>query len=351
MSLIVWVLACGGGDEGSTTDAVDTDPGVTETPGGGTLPDGVVCAPENVDEWIWGTPIREPLASMAFAGIAGQVYVLGGRTETAVSDFALRGEFVEGALDWSPTTSLPSPVEEPASVVVEGRLYVIGGDDGTENWDTIWSAVSDELGELSVWREETPLPVPTRSASVISAVGRLYVAGGYAGGGLGDLTDAVWSTPVGADGVVGPWREESALTEPSSGVALGLGAAGLVAVGGLLGTAITNLAFEAEVGADGVLGKWKEAGLYSDSVASVGLQFGDDLILLGGIAANGQSSNRGSSADLSGGWPLALLAIQPLPAPRSAHAFMFAGDSLVVAGGLNQVGVPFNDVRVGLFCK
>lgn len=350
-----FALACGGPDEtdGGGSGGAGGVAGTTQTPGGGALPDGVVCGPEKVDGWEFGTKLREPVESMGAAGIDGVVYLVGGWTETGPTDVGQRGDFdEEGKIGWGPTTALPAARERLASITVAGRFYVFGGDDGVDNHDTVWSTVPDATGELGAWRDETSLPVATSTAVAAATSDRVYLVGGYAGGGLGEVTRNVWSAPINADGALGAWRAETPLPEATWGAAVGVAGNGtVVAAGGFRGEDATEQVLAAKLQADGVLGEWVDDGLLTDPQAPTGFQFGASLITIGGVYFNGQGSDKGIGADLTDGWPRALLSIASLPTPRYAHAIVFAGTSLVVAGGLSQPDKLSDDVRIAEFCR
>jgi hypothetical protein len=348
------VLGCGGkAGDSDPAGAGGTGGGATVTPGGGEVPEGVECGPEKVDAWVLGTRLREPLESMAAAGIGGVVYVVGGWTEQGPTDVATRGDFdAEGKLAWGPTTVYPTALERPGSIAVAGRMYVVGGDDGMDNLDAVWSSAPDAAGDLAPWREETPLPEPTSTPSLAATTDRIYVVGGYAGGGLGDVTRNVWSAPIGADGALGAWREETPLKKATWGAAVGVSGNGsLVAAGGFQGEDATDAAMAAPIGADGAVGDWANDGLLTDPQAPTALQFGVHLVTVGGVYFNGAASDKGIAADLTDGWPTSLLSLASLPTGRYGHGLVFAGTSLVSVGGLSSPAQMSDDVRVAEFCR
>ena len=81
------------------------------------------------------------------------------------------------------------------AVAHNGRLYVMGGADGSKRKDVWWSA------DGANWQRETDAAWPAREIyQAVSYKGRLYVLGGFNGG----KRDDVWSS---ADGVT--WEEET----------------------------------------------------------------------------------------------------------------------------------------------
>jgi|TARA_B110000196_G_scaffold296432_1_gene286773 hypothetical protein len=63
---------------------------------------------------------------------------------------------VSGVIEWELTAKLPKPMSSPASRILDGRLYVIGGWDGrTEEGTTM--ADKKWLSSPEVWVADAPV--------------------------------------------------------------------------------------------------------------------------------------------------------------------------------------------------
>ena len=133
----------------------------------------------------------------------GRLYVLGGH------DGSQRLNDVWSSADgksWTEETAAAAWSARWDHQVVphRGRLYVLGGDEGSDSLNDAWLNDVWSSADGKSWTEETAAAAwPERSAHrVVSHRGRLYVLGGY--DGSKKLND-VWSS---ADGK--SWREETA---------------------------------------------------------------------------------------------------------------------------------------------
>ena len=133
----------------------------------------------------------------------GRLYVLGGH------DGSQRLNDVWSSADGKSWTEETAAAAWPARwdhqvVPHRGRLYVLGGDEGSDSPNDAWLNDVWSSADGKSWTEETAAAAwPERSAHrVVSHRGRLYVLGGYDGNKK--LND-VWSS---ADGK--SWREETA---------------------------------------------------------------------------------------------------------------------------------------------
>jgi N-acetylneuraminic acid mutarotase len=81
----------------------------------------------------------------------------------------------EGADEWSITTDMPTPRDEPAAVVIENKIYVVGGRDAS-TFATDKVEVYD--AKSNTWSEAKELPIALDHIGVASYHGKLYVVGG-----------------------------------------------------------------------------------------------------------------------------------------------------------------------------
>ncbi len=160
----------------------------------------------------------------------------------------------ENVGSWSPQNSLPTAVEYATSVVYNGYVYVIGGNNGVLSVNTVYSAKLGSNGSLGNWNTElNNLPVATDSASSVVHSGRVYLIGGATN--LGPTSD-VYSAPLNNDGSVGAWKLENPLLSPVSNSTSVVYNGYVYAMAGK-NINYNNDVYSARLNNDGSLGPWK----------------------------------------------------------------------------------------------
>jgi N-acetylneuraminic acid mutarotase len=112
---------------------------------------------------------------------------------------------------------LSPPRHSHTSVVHNGYLYVVGGDDGGGPLDTVEYApiIGDLLSD--VWTYATPLPGPRAGHASFVYNGHLYVLGGTSASGV--YEDDVFYAKINDDGSLGSWSSTTPLKSAREGLA------------------------------------------------------------------------------------------------------------------------------------
>ena len=149
----------------------------------------------NTDTWTNGTPI--PVASEGAVGAAinGKFYVVGGYIRPAGLGvgIATTNVFIYDPTSdtWTSGAPLPSPRQFAVGGVINGSLYITGGDnaDGTNNPVVVYDPVAN------TWSSSVadPLLHPTAAAAVVN--GELFVAGGSVSGNSISTAEAFTPSP------------------------------------------------------------------------------------------------------------------------------------------------------------
>ncbi len=123
-------------------------------------------------------------AGMAAAVVEGRMYVMGGQTAAGVSADTLMFDLTLNT--WETRTSLPEAVRDVQAVVLGERMYLAGGlrADGQVS-AALW--VYDPRAD--VWTQAAPLPEGRSAAAAAALDGRLYLFGGWDGQ---RARDTVW---------------------------------------------------------------------------------------------------------------------------------------------------------------
>lgn len=107
--------------------------------------------------------------------------------------------------DWSTIGQLPCPITRSSGVVWRGKLYLLGGFNGSddrngENSNKLWLYDFEKKN----WRSRKPMPTPRHGFCLVPFQDRLWAIGGY---GSGPLSGVVESYDPGRD----QWRSEKSL--------------------------------------------------------------------------------------------------------------------------------------------
>ncbi|TPW21547.1 MAG: LuxR family transcriptional regulator, partial [Elusimicrobia bacterium] len=107
-------------------------------------------------------------------------------------------------------------MERQGVALLNGRLYGVGGVKGGAPTAEVWSAGVSPAGTLGAWRREADLPAPRESHGLAAFGGRLYVVGGFDG----SAKSTVYSAEVSPDGRIAGWNTDSSLPAARSKLAL-----------------------------------------------------------------------------------------------------------------------------------
>lgn len=127
--------------------------------------------------WSEEPPLPQPRHHLGLAAVNGKMYVIGGSSRDYpginVVNIVYEYDPVSGA--WSTKSPMPTPRYAHATVVLNGKIHVIGGATLPTQDLSTHEAYDPQLNS---WETLAPLPVPRNhlSASVLNS--RIYVVGG-----------------------------------------------------------------------------------------------------------------------------------------------------------------------------
>jgi len=221
----------------------------------------------------------------------GHLYLLGGKTSDgeysgAVGLYTLSDD---GTLsDWASQTPLPSARAFHSVVAYGEYLYLIGGRNESGYLDDVWFAYVHPDGRLgSGWTKSGySLPEGRAGSAAFVIDGRIYLAGGEGDQGQCDelLSAKIWS-----DGKPGLWTPSPRkLPSVRSGAAaLRIGNKVYLAGGKSFDTYLSDFLIS-EIAVDGTLGEWASSTILPDERAFAALvSDGGSPAILGGEAAKG----------------------------------------------------------------
>ncbi len=181
------------------------------------------------NSWTTGADMPTAVQGPATGVIGGLVYVVGGTTETTTVN--INQIYNPATNTWTTGAPMPTARYVPAGAVVNNVLYVIGGklngnqltvveayDPITDTWSTNYS----------------PMPTARDSIQAVVSNGIIYVIGGFNNGS--DRLNTVQSYDPATD----TWTKDASLLVGKSSVALGLLGSTIVAAGGLENSGVTG---------------------------------------------------------------------------------------------------------------
>jgi len=130
----------------------------------------------------------------------GYLYIMGGNNGSNLADVQYASINVNGTLGtWASTTSLTSARSQSAAVVYNGYVYSLGGIDS--GFAPTEYAVLNGDGTIGAWTTTTTFATPRRALSASAYNGYMYITGGQAAGYQADTQFA----PINANGTLGAW--------------------------------------------------------------------------------------------------------------------------------------------------
>lgn len=227
------------------TAALVLFPPVRQTAGnGGQLSDqtsGTTSGSPGAGSSRWLNKAQMPTARsrLAVAAVDGLVYAIGGDTADGVTGIV---EVYDPATDtWARRTSKPRPTRNISAAVLDGRVYVPGGYDAT---DQAISVVEVYDPSSDTWSEAGPLPEPVCAYALTAWRNKLYLFGGS--DGIRYL-DHVWIYDPDTDS----WSSGTPLGQPRGFAAAAAVGESIYLVGGYDGQVEMALCEEYRPGTEG----------------------------------------------------------------------------------------------------
>lgn len=145
-------------------------------------------SPVNQGQWTTGTPAPTKRTEAAVATVNGKIYVVGGFSEPTHGNmltFATSKtvEEYDPATDhWTTKAPLPIELHHAGAVAYNDQLYVIGG--FTKSFLSVWHPIPNVHRydpKTDEWTELAPMPTARGALAVAEVEGKLYAIGGYNG--------------------------------------------------------------------------------------------------------------------------------------------------------------------------
>lgn len=233
-----------------------------------------------------------------------KVYVLGGKVEPSgignSVNYVWKGDInIEGKIPtWTTLTPLPKKLSKGKAVIVNNRIYFVGGATWTNGGspvisDSVYYSSINSDGTIGNWQTANSLPTPLSGHGLIEANGKIMTIGGSTDSGENAI-NKVYTASVNSDGTLGSWSEGPTMPAPiRDGAVIKVGDY-VVSVGGY-GGGFSNKVYFAKINANGNLNPWETSTNNFPIAHCCGAisTLNNYLYLLGGYnATNGTNSTK-----------------------------------------------------------
>jgi N-acetylneuraminic acid mutarotase len=184
----------------------------------------------------------------------GYVYVIGGHDNSSAQSTVYYAKLnADGSIgSWQTNSrSLPAGTYGNTSVIANGYVYVIGGNNGSQNLSSVYYAKLNSDGSTGSWNTNTKsLPSNLRYLSSVIANGYVYIYGGQ--------VSSVYYAKLNSDGSVNTWQTNSNSLPIATQLASSVVSNGYVYVlgGGDGGSSRHSAVYYAKLNSDGSTGTW-----------------------------------------------------------------------------------------------
>ena len=130
------------------------------------------------DVWETKTPMPTRRDALAAASVDGKIYVLGGRNGT--NDYlSTNEEYDPGTDSWITRAAMPTARRYLAAAAVSDRIYAIGG------YNTTYLSTNEEYDpSTNAWTTRASMPTARRAFAVAVVNEKIYAMGGADGSGV-----------------------------------------------------------------------------------------------------------------------------------------------------------------------
>jgi Kelch motif len=237
---------------------------------------------------------------------------------------------------WLLAAPLPQGRDEVQAATVDGRIYLVGGawmetKDGKRIEHYTDGFMTEYDPKTNSWRERARAPEGLTHQGIAVLGGKIYLAGGFAGGHHTLPSAGVYSYDPATD----QWRTLAPLSAPRGAIALASAGGRIHAIGGRImgeeGTLATHEVYNPAANS------WGPAALLPTARDHAGIFVVDGKVhLLGG--RTGEATSNVGLHDFYDPATDKWMSAAPMPTPRSSGAFAEYRGLLFYAGGECRMG-------------
>ncbi len=124
--------------------------------------------------WGQGEEMNSVREAMSAVVVDGKIYLAGGREGSSVNNLRTFEVFDPENNLWDDLEPMPTRRGDGGGTDLSGKIYVFGGDAATTTFDQVETYAPGERR----WRSASPMPAPLHGFALASVNGRAYVFGG-----------------------------------------------------------------------------------------------------------------------------------------------------------------------------
>jgi N-acetylneuraminic acid mutarotase len=137
-----------------------------------------------IDSWETKTPMPTARSGFQASEVDDKIYLIGGRVESessSISEKSAQVEIYDPVTDsWAFGTPIPTAVAGYASAVLDGKIYIISGVEGSSTYSNLTQVYDPQTDE---WSFSVPIPMSVTAAAAGATTGTkvakaIYVIGG-----------------------------------------------------------------------------------------------------------------------------------------------------------------------------
>ncbi len=291
----------------------------------------------SIGTWTTTTPLPISPILHSIVSYNGYMYLLGGHNGSSFLSTVYYSKVnTDGSLGgWNTTSTLPAILRGAGTAVSNGYLFVVGGENGSTQLSTVYSAKINADGSVATWNSLNTLPVISNNAAVVAVNGYLYNIAGF-NGSLRFST--VYYAQINGNGTIGTWNTTTTIPQvlQLSRAATYNGYIFLTG-GNNVSNAEVSTVYSAAVKPDGTLGTWATLNTlpnplgYHAAIANNGY-----LYVMGGL--NGATYQSGVyAAQIKADGTIGTWAsLNTLPTPTYYAGVTISNGYLYFAGGQTQ---------------
>lgn len=246
---------------------------------------------QTIDIGLWeaSSNLPIPLSKTQVIVTKNRVYLLGGWDGEEVLDTIYTASVDNDGIigEWSISGSLPIPLQLSQAITVKDKVYLLGGEDGINSLSVILTTNINEDGTLGEWNYDTELPIGLSSSQAIITKNRVYLLGGH----TTDTTDILISAPINGDGTLGIWSIDGQLPIPLKDSQVVVTKNRVLLIGGDY-EGPSSYVLSSYIESDGTLGEWVISGVLPISLSNTEVIVTTyRLYVIGGLDETGRLSS------------------------------------------------------------
>ncbi|MBN1338730.1 MAG: right-handed parallel beta-helix repeat-containing protein, partial [Bacteroidales bacterium] len=303
----------------------------------------------DVQTWLTTTVLPQTLEGHKAATWNNRyVYVVGGYNDLTYSSAVYRATIQAGGISGFTTLNpLPAGLRDHSVVIGTNTIYVLGGRDATNIYNTVYYATINTDGSIGAWQTSSvSLPAALWGHTAVYANGYIYVAGGATTMTATEAKVNVYYAKVLADNTLSAFSNATNLPQARNGHSMvAQGDKVYVIAGFTTGGTKRNTVYFATSSASGALGGWAAATALPISVSNHSSVVMNGLLTVMAGESGGTLVNTVYYADITA-TPLVWTLSPNVMYDRTRDGAAYAGNGQIgYCGGENLSGDPIHNTR------